>query len=613
MKTLELLAPARTADIGIAAIDCGADAVYLAGPAFGARQAAGNSVEDIARLCRYAHRFGAKVFVTVNTIVFDSEIDSVKELIPQLEKAGTDALIIQDPAVLEMARSSAMALHASTQCAVLTPEKARFLESLGYGRIVLERQLSLSQIEAISKAVNSEIECFVHGALCVSYSGQCYLSEYLTGRSANRGACAQPCRNLYDLEDGKGRTLSKNKAFLSLKDLNLYSHLKELADAGAMSFKIEGRLKNISYVKNVVKAYSEALDKLVATYPDLYKRASYGHSTGGFKPDLDKTFNRGYTSLFIDGKRGNWSSMLTPKSMGELIGTVRKVTADGFILKPAKADTTLSNGDGFAIVTPDGSITGFRADICSGYTVRCKKPEQLREGIPLYRNINASFEKEIQRQSPERVIDVDLTVSFSDGSICASAKTEDGRTASVSLSAPQDKALNEERMLQTIRTQFAKKSSIYAFRTPEIRCQGEVPFMPASFINAIRRELAEKLDSIPVQPIPLKRGQEDPSVQCGANLSYKFNIANDTDRSIYLSRGASTMEQAYELSHREGIELMRSKYCVRHELGLCPKQGKASKAESLYLRNGKMRLCLSFDCARCEMTVSDSTAITPKK
>ena len=388
MRALELLAPARTAEIGVAAIDCGADAVYIAGPSFGARLAAGNSVEDIRSLCTYAHRFGVRIYVTVNTLVYDGEIPAVRALLTDLQDAGVDAVIVQDPAVIRLAPEG-MILHASTQCAIRDPEKARFLESLGYGRLVLERQLSLSQIRSIREAVEGELECFVHGALCVCYSGQCYLSEHLAGRSANRGACVQACRSLYDLEDASGQVIARNKAFLSLKDFNLIQRLEELAEAGVDSFKIEGRLKNISYVRNVVRAYSEALDALVSRYPDRYARASFGTVRGGFTPDLRKTFNRGYTELFLDGKRGSWAAMDAPKSMGECIGTVDRVFAGGLTVKPIRPDTVLHNGDGFAFIGRDGGIVGFRGDVCGGFTIRCKDVEGLGPGLRLYRNIDA--------------------------------------------------------------------------------------------------------------------------------------------------------------------------------------------------------------------------------
>ena len=319
MRDLELLAPARNADIGIAAIDCGADAVYIAGPAFGARQAAGNAMDDIARLCAYARRFGARIFLTLNTILYDRELPEAERLLRAAKDAGVDAVIVQD---LALAGTDILPLHASTQCAIRTPEEAAFHERLGFRRLVLERQISLEDVRRIRAAVGCELEFFVHGALCASYSGQCYLSEQIAGRSANRGACIQACRSLYDLVDAQGRVLERSKALLSLKDLNLISRLDDLARAGVVSFKIEGRLKNISYVRNTVRAYSQALDRMVDAAPQTWRRTSSGRSEGGFTPQLEKTFNRGYTQLFLDGKRGPWAAMEIPKSMGEEIGTV---------------------------------------------------------------------------------------------------------------------------------------------------------------------------------------------------------------------------------------------------------------------------------------------------
>ena len=571
MKPLELLAPARTAEIGFAAIDCGADAVYIAGPAFGARQAAGNSIEDIAKLCEYAHRFGARIYATVNTLLNPEEIPQARELVKALEEARVDALIVQDPAVLSM--SEKLIMHASTQCALRTPEKARGLESLGFGRLVLERELSLDQIRDIREAVNTEMEFFVHGALCVCYSGQCYLSEHLTGRSANRGACAQPCRSLYDLEDASGKVLVRNKALLSLKDYQLIHRLEELTDAGVCSFKIEGRLKGETYVRNVVKAYSEALDALVARYPDRYRRSSFGHSRGGFVPDLNKTFNRGYTELFLDGQRGQWSSMNAPKSMGEYVGTVTRLTPDGLVLQPAQEGLQLANGDGFAFVNKDGSIIGFRADVCDGFRIRCRRPEELKEGVKLYRNISAAFERQVEAGKPVREIDVRLELTLKEGRLSATAVSEDGREVQAQLPAPADTARDPERMLQTIREQLGKRSGHYAFQAPSVQVEGPVPFLPTSALNGLRRDLAALLDQLAVNALPLYRGVKNP-------------------------------ETSFRLEYASHGEFMRSKYCIRHELGLCPKQGKVKKAEPLFLRNGKERLQLSFDCAVCEMTVS---------
>ena len=600
MRALELLAPARTADIGVAAIDCGADAVYLAGPAFGARQAAGNPVSDIRRLCDYAHRFGVRIYVTFNTLVYEEEIPQARRLLQELQEAGVDALIVQDAAVTRLAPEG-MILHASTQCAIRTPEKARFTESLGYGRLVLERELSLEQIRAIRTAVDAELECFVHGALCVCYSGQCYLSEHLAGRSANRGACVQACRSLYDLEDAGGRVLVRNKALLSLKDFNLIHRLEDLAEAGADSFKIEGRLKSVSYVRNVVRAYSDALDALVRRFPDKYRRASFGTLRGGFQPDLKKTFNRDYTELFLDGERGEWAAMDAPKSMGEYIGTVDRFRAGAVTVRPENPGLTLHNGDGFAFVGRDG-IIGFRGDVCEGFTIRCKEVPGLKAGMRLYRNIDAEFERRLEADRPVRELGVVLQARLSAGALTVSALTEDGRRASVEIPAPFEVARDADRMLETVRTQLAKRTGIYAFSVSGVEADGPIPFMSASFLNGIRRDLAAALDAQPVRMLPLRRGAVRPDPAPKA-LTYQDNIANSIAREIYRERGSVSIEEAFELTHREGVEYMRTKYCLRHELGLCPKQRPGTRPEPLFLHNHGRRLRLDFDCAACEMTV----------
>ena len=598
---MELLAPARTADIGVAAIDCGADAVYIAGPAFGARQAAGNPVADIRRLCDYAHRFGARIYVTFNTLVYEEEIPQARRLLQELQEAGVDALIVQDAAVTRLAPEG-MILHASTQCAIRTPEKACFTESLGYGRLVLERELSLEQIRTIRAAVDAELECFVHGALCVCYSGQCYLSEHLAGRSANRGACVQACRSLYDLEDASGRILARNKALLSLKDFNLIHRLEDLAEAGADSFKIEGRLKSVSYVRNVVRAYSDALDALVRRYPGKYRRASFGLLRGGFKPDLKKTFNRDYTELFLDGKRGEWAAMDAPKSMGEYIGTVDRLRAGVVTVRPDNPGLTLHNGDGFAFVGRDGGIVGFRGDVCEGFTIRGKEVSGLKEGMRLYRNIDAEFERKLEADRPVRELGVTLQARLSAGALAVTAVTEDGREASLDVPTPFEAARDTDRMLETVRSQLAKRSGSYAFTVAGVEVEGAVPFMSASFLNGIRRDLAATLDAQPVRMLPLRRGvvRPDPAPEA---LTYQDNIANSVAREIYRERGSTTIEDAFELTHREGVEYMRTKYCLRHELGLCPKQRPGTRPEPLFLLNNGRRLRLDFDCAACEMTV----------
>lgn len=688
MKFLELLAPARNADIGIAAIDCGADAVYIAGPAFGARQAAGNSMEDIRRLTEYAHRFGARIFLTLNTILFDNELAEAERLLAEAKDAGVDAIIAQDLAVWEL---TDLPVHASTQCAIRTPEKARLYEGIGASRLVLEREMSLDQIRAIRSSVDCELEFFVHGALCVCYSGQCYMSERIAGRSANRGECIQACRSLYDLVDGSGNVLVRNKALLSLKDYNLKDRLKDLAEAGICSFKIEGRLKNISYVRNVVRAYSLALDELVAANPEKLRRVSFGRSEGGFTPDLAKTFNRGYTQLFLDGKRsGNWSSMDAPKSIGEEVGTVvsiapmRQNFSNG--KRPSEENITitlrmknpgdrLQNGDGFSFLSKGrGEIVGFRGDVCQGNRITCRNVTGLYPGAKLYRNLSNAFEKELESNLPVRTIPVSVDISVivvpvtstSSGteedrspslpkrlseptySLKINAASQDGRSVKLEREAGHNAAENPERMRGMFATQISKATGIYSFTLRSLEVEtpdGSLPFLPTSALNVIRRDLAAALEEMPCRAIPLLVNQAssrtgnaeypvlEPDVLSqvqdiqettsnGPHLSYKANIANHIARKIYMSLGASRTDDAFEISHRPDAELMRTKYCIRYELGLCPvhqagrQHGRAnhtsgmvnppipsSRKTNLYLTNNGKRYHLAFDCANCEMVV----------
>lgn len=688
MKFLELLAPARNADIGIAAIDCGADAVYIAGPAFGARQAAGNSMEDIRRLTEYAHRFGARIFLTLNTILFDNELAEAERLLAEAKAAGVDAIIAQDLAVWKL---TDLPVHASTQCAIRTPEKARLYEGIGASRLVLEREMSLDQIRAIRSSVNCELEFFVHGALCVCYSGQCYMSERIAGRSANRGECIQACRSLYDLVDEDGNVLVRNKALLSLKDYNLKDRLQDLADAGICSLKIEGRLKNISYVRNVVRAYSLALDELVAANPEKLRRVSFGRSEGGFTPDLAKTFNRGYTQLFLDGKRsGNWSSMDAPKSIGEEVGTVvsiapmRQNYSNGKRLSEENITITLrmknpgdrlQNGDGFSFLSKGhGEIVGFRGDVCQGNRITCRNVTGLYPGAKLYRNLSNAFEKELESNLPVRTIPVSVDISAivvpvtstSSGteedrspslpkqlseptySLKINAASQDGRSVKLEREAGHNAAENPERMRGMFATQISKATGIYSFTLRALEVEtpdGSLPFLPTSALNAIRRDLAAALEEMPCRAIPLPVNQAssrtgnaeypvlEPDVLSQVqdiqettsndpHLSYKANIANHIARKIYMSLGASRTDDAFEISHRPDAELMRTKYCIRYELGLCPvhqagrQHGRAnhtsgmvnppipsSRKTNLYLTNNGKRYHLAFDCANCEMVV----------
>ena len=644
MRDLELLAPARNADIGIAAIDCGADAVYIAGPKFGARQAAGNEIGEIARLCSYAHRFGARIFVTLNTILFEDELEQARRMLEDVAAAGADAVIVQDLAMIELARGLGIPLHASTQCAIRTPEKALWLESLGFSRLILERELPLGTIRRIASAVSCEVECFVHGALCVCYSGQCYLSEHISGRSANRGACIQACRSRYDLLDASGRVLVRDKALLSLKDLNLLKRIPEMAEAGVTSFKIEGRLKNESYVRNIVSAYSEALDSFIAgSAPGSWRRASFGKVSRNFTPSPQKTFNRGYTELFFDGRKGSWSSMDAAKSMGEEIGTVTMLSRrkDSFrvVASSGREGLTLNNGDGLSFVSRGGDVLGVRADVCSGLEVRCKPTEELFEGARLYRNYDRAFEKILEAQTPTRLLSVDVSVEISGDVLRVKAVSEDGREAVREVPAGEP-AENVSRMRSLFEAQLSKVTGNYAFRCTGLP-EGSLPFLPVSAINEIRRNLGTELDGMPLRALKMYVAPSSPALPALSSLKpfrkddsdYRANVSNSLARKVYALAGADSVEQAYELTHRKGAELMRTKYCVRNELGLCPRQNPVSvpdaagcpappavlakngrranetsnlrqNAEDLFLMNNGRRLTLHFDCSRCEMTVT---------
>lgn len=615
MLTLELLAPARNLEIGIAAIDSGADAVYIAGPFFGARKDAGNSVDDIAALCAYAHRFGARIFVTVNIELREGEAEELHSQMLAEQAAGVDAFIVRDERIFGW-EDITVPLHASTQCAIRTPQDARKFEALGASRLVLERELSLAEVGAIRKAVSCELEFFVHGALCVCYSGECRLSEHLTGRSADRGECIQACRSIYDLTDESGKVLVKNKALLSLRDFNLHDNLIDLAAAGICSFKIEGRLKSASYVRNITRYYSLALDALVASAPQDYRRASFGRVSGGFVPDPHKTFNRAYTRLYLDGKRGRWSSMDAPSHLGSFVGRVAQIRprqagveivlgsasagrAGAFVAGGAskvgagkvgasaafgragfggagRGDTVplLHNGDGFAFI--DGaSVVGFRGDVCEWPRIVCRSAGNLKVGADLYRNIDAAFEHEIEKNLPKREINVYLSVEIRGRwSIEIGVRSEDGREFVCPFKADVEVAENRERAESMLREQLSKRVGHYSFSVVSVQ-NGPLPLLSASTINAMRRLIAADLDSLPCGTVPMANAR-----RCGRQVA---------------ASGKATKEP-----------LMRSRYCVRYELGMCPIHQGAKNSGPLFLTNNGRRLSLHFDCKRCEMTVDSA-------
>ena len=609
---LELLAPAKNKDIGIAAINCGADALYIAGPSFGAREAAGNTMQDIEALATYAHRFGANVYMTLNTILFDNEIEKAERLSFQAYEAGCDALIIQDLGLLK-AKMPSMPLFASTQTNIRTVEQAKSLESLGFKRLILARELSLTQIREIKDAVNIELEFFIHGALCVSYSGQCYLSARATGRSANRGICAQACRSNYNLVDSNGKILVKDKAVLSLKDLNLSEYIPELINAGITSFKIEGRLKNASYVKNIVKYYRSLIDGYISSQ-NGFKPSSSGKLSRGFTPRPELTFNRGFTDLFVSGKRGEWQSRESAKSLGEYIGKVEKADNDknGNLRFSYTSDKKIQNGDGLCFITQKGKVIGARASTVSQNLVVTNEQIILPESSQIYRNYNIFFEKELEQNMPKRLIDVELKFYSSGSGTNIKAISEDGCMVEITLEGNFDLASNIDLAQQNIYNQLNKTAEIYKFNISHLETE-QLLFYPASALNEARRELAVRLNKEREEIRLRKKREREMSTDSAINgikifkglyFDYRANISNKLSKGLYESLGAESIEDAYEISLPKRVELMRCKYCIKYELNLCPKEGVVKAPdEPLFLENNGRRYRLGFDCKNCEMVI----------
>ena len=595
MTSLELLAPAKNLACGIAAIDHGADAVYIGAPRFGARAAAGNSIEDISQLCRYAHLFGAKVYVTLNTIIYDDELASVSEVISQLEKAGVDAILVQDMAVRSMLkRQNSMALHASTQTDNRSAEKVRWLRDVGFSRAVLARELSAQEIATIHREVpDIELEVFVHGALCVSYSGLCYASEYCFRRSANRGECAQFCRMRFSLVDADGKEIEHERYLLSLKDMNQSDNLQKLVEAGATSFKIEGRLKDVAYVKNVTAAYSERLNEIIRQHPDQYCRASQGRCEYTFKPDLNRTFNRGYTTYFLNGRQPDIASFDTPKAVGEFVGTVKEIRGNSFNVAGV---TSFANGDGLCFLNADRKFEGLRANRVEGNRIYpFKMPSNLRPGMALYRNNDQEFERVLSKPSATRKIPVTIALrAVSDGfELSANGTT-------VQVAAEHQLAQKSPR--ENIIRQLSKLGDTI------FECAGvEVPedfnfFIPNSQLSEMRRQLVEAL--LKEKPAPaVPDHQEGDARGVGQKYAYPYlyNISNQKARDFY---GAKALT-AFELKGGDG-PIMQCRHCIRYSLGYCVKHGGQRptwrEPLSLVLGDGR-RFRLEFDCQHCQMNV----------
>ncbi|MBO7266158.1 MAG: U32 family peptidase [Bacteroidaceae bacterium] len=606
--TIELLSPAKNLECGIEAIRHGADAVYIGAPKYGARAAAGNSLDDLRQLADYAHQFGARVYVTLNTIVYDDELAEVEALVWQLYRIGIDALIVQDMALLTM-KLPPIELHASTQTDNRTPEKVQFLHSVGFSQVVLARELSLDDIAKIHSACPVPLEAFVHGALCVSYSGQCYASQACFGRSANRGECAQFCRLPFTLEDADGRIIERDRHLLSLKDMNRSAHLEAMMDAGVRSFKIEGRLKDVTYVKNITAYYRQAIDKILARRPE-YRRASQGVSTYTFTPQPDKSFNRGFTDYYITGRRTDVTSFATPKSVGEPIGHVKEVGRGFITVSSAKA---LHNGDGLCYIDERGLLQGFRVNRVEGTRLFLKDmPRTLRARTPLFRNYDQEFERLLSRPSAERRIPVTMRLYEIPFGFALTLADAQGRNATVTLTCDKEPARTEQRA--GIETGLAKLGgTILVAERVDIDFTANW-FIPSSVVADIRRravEAYERVCKLKNEKSRLKISSVASTPQStisGAQLSYLANIANRRAADFYRAHGAVQVSLAFELNAPKRAALMFCRHCLRYAMGWCPRNGgvKSPYREpyTLVSADGR-RFALEFDCKQCIMMVKE--------
>lgn len=607
---LELLAPAKNADYGIEAIRHGADAVYIGGPAFGARATAGNSVEDIARLCTYAHQYHAQVFVALNTILMDNELADAEKLIWQLYEAGADALIVQDMGVLQL-NLPPIALHASTQMDNRSPEKVAFLEQVGFSQVVLARELGLSQIRDVAAHTNMQLEFFIHGALCVAYSGLCNLSHSFSNRSANRGECSQMCRLPGNLKTRQGDVLAQNEHLLSLKDNNQTENLEALIDAGIRSFKIEGRLKDLSYVKNVTAHYRQKLDAIMARRPE-FKASSHGRCEHSFIPDPEKTFNRGSTDYFVNERSQGIKDFRSPKYIGEEVGKVVSIGKD-FI--QVSSTHEFNNGDGLAFFPAnfamakqsDDKLQGLRVNRAEGLKLHILQvPKDLKVGMTLYRNHNQAFEALLSKESSKRIIGVDLRLSDTEDGLALTLTDIYGLSATVNLTVEKTPATDVDKTLQNTRTQLGKLGSTdFVARSISIDT-AQAWFLPASVLNGLRRDGVAALEAARIQgyvrPLPWKHNQD--VVYPVKHLSYLGNVANEKAKDFYQRHGVIEIQDTYEKNGvTEDVPLMITKHCLRFNFNLCPKEVPGIKADPMVLEIGNDVLKLVFDCPKCEMMV----------
>lgn len=603
IKILELLSPAKNYDYGITAINFGADAVYIGAPKFGARSSAGNSVEDIENLCSYAHKFHSKVYVALNTILYESELRTAENLISEIYNAGADALIIQDFGILEM-NLPPIPLHASTQAHNTKIEKLNFFENIGISRVVLARELSLNQITEIKSKTNIELEVFVHGALCVSYSGQCYLSHYIGGRSGNRGECAQPCRLAYDLYDKNDKLLVKNKHLLSLKDMKRADYLSDLIDIGVTSFKIEGRMKDENYLKNVTAFYRKRLDNILVNKPH-HKTSSLGIFHFDFEPDDEKTFNRQYSDYFLNGRKENIHSLETPKAVGKPLGKVKFVTQNYFQIE---TNQQINNGDGLCFLNEKLELVGLRVEKVVEGKIFVNQISEIKKDFEIFRNLDHEYFKQLEKIENCRFIPINFTFSETEFGFTLKAEIQDNNySVSQNIEIEKQTANNPEKAFENIKNQLSKTGGTI-FKIAELKIDFETPyFIQSSKLNELRRsvltELFKKLGSEFIRK-EIKFVPNDYQY-FENNLDYKANISNTLAEKFYRRHGVMEFEKALEISeNKKNKELMTTKMCIKFNLGLCEKFQIPKKQETpKYLKYNDQTFELEFDCKNCEMKV----------
>ena len=640
MKKIELLSPAKNLEVGIAAINHGADAVYIGGPSFGAREKVGNSIEDIETLCRHAALFDAKVYVTMNTLLFDNELEDARKLTYDCWNAGVDALIVQDMALLNMDMPP-IALHASTQCHNIDAEKVKFLEDVGFSQVVLARELSIEQIKDIRSKTTVPLEYFIHGALCVSYSGQCYLSHVIGGRSANRGACAQPCRLSWNLENAEGKRLATSRHLLSLRDLNNSKNIEELIDAGISSFKIEGRLKDIDYVKNVTAFYRKTIDEIIERRDDIC-RSSRGESNPSFYPNPEKSFSRGFTDYFIHGRQKYIDAPYSPKSMGEYLGTIEKVKNKSVTIRTGK---TLHNGDGLCFLDRENNLLGFNVNAVTEnktrsltQTVTSNSDISMAtrfkiEGSKIFRNSDLVWQKEVEKSQGNRKMKIDLIFTATEDGFALSAKLHgtDSEYITTYLSTEKEIANNAEKALENIKsklsqwgdTEFVVENIEIFFdngqqttdnrlcpQESHVETYGRMSyFIRASVLGEMKKDLVEKLRAYLIEKHRDERERRNITssqqnvIYPKEHLSYLGNVINKKAKEFYEFHGVKDIEDGLEkIKSSDELVVMTTKHCIRYANNICSKEiGKP--ATSLYLVNDKGRFRLDFDCRNCCMKV----------